>query len=373
MRCAPASPPTGRLLLLSFFLFLLLLPSGPAPARALAQPLPDDTEGAAIRGPACGPPAPASDADALELEPEPELAELRALRARLSRLVDAVDARARQRRRRGRAAASAPPVLLDCDGPACVARAVLRKAAYAARVARRGNRPGEDESGDGERKRARSGRPGAAASPAGRGGCGALPPPLLLMLLLLIPAIVVGCVAAVRCRRDCAGTGRRRRRRGSSPSLLLPVHEPAVPDQPWRRVRGCGFAGWQPEGMATPADEQRPGPVEKGGEPLRCGLDGREKAGGLQTESGGTEKRRCSDREAGDRYVDEPSVTRVAEHQDGMVVEEVGYVEEEDEYGDEDDDEELLLTLGDEIASFRSALELVEGMVAAQEERSRRV
>ncbi|KAL2177180.1 uncharacterized protein P884DRAFT_277936 [Thermothelomyces heterothallicus CBS 202.75] len=395
MRCAPAAPPTGGLLL--FFLLLI----GPAPTRALPQPLPEATEGAAISGLVSTTPAAQEsgvavpgqsmlisgggggggeedlwsprgrESDSFDLEVELELAELRALRVRLSRLADEVDARAQRLGRvagqeaAAAAAAAAPaPALVDCDGPACVARTVLRKAGYAVRAVRLGD--GDDDDDDPEPR----GRPETVGPDGGGGGSGrreGTEPPTLLRwpLGLLLMVIIMGCcVAAAGRLRNRAVTRRRRR---APPSL--PFHEPEVPHQPPRRFHGGALTWWRPqrvvpERQITSADERRP--VEKGGGPWHRCLDDREEEDDPGKEKGGDdEKRPCLD-EGSDRYVDEPSVTEVAEHGSGAVVEEVDYYLEEEE-------EEELLTLGEEIASFRSALELVEGMVAAQEERLRRV
>ncbi|AEO55446.1 hypothetical protein MYCTH_2299295 [Thermothelomyces thermophilus ATCC 42464] len=399
MRCAPAAPPTGLLL------FSLLL-TGPAPTRALPQPLPEATEGAAISGlvsttPAAQEPGVAvpgqsvlisgggggggeedlssprgRESDSFDLEVELELAELRALRVRLSRLADEVDARAQRLGRvagleAAEAAAAAPaaapaPALVDCDGPACVARTVLRKAGYAVSAVRLGDGDGDDDDDNNDpepRGRPETVGPDGGGGGSGRGeGTGTEPPTLLRWPLGLLLVVIMGCVAAAGCLRNRAVTRRRRR---APPSL--PFHEPEVPYQPPRRFQGSPPTWWRPqrvpERQITSADEQRP--VEKGGGPWHCCLDDWEEEDDLGKEKGGDEKRRCLD-EGSDRYMDEPSVTEVAEHNSGAVVEEVDYELEEEE-------EEELLTLGEEIALFRSALELVEGMVAAQEERLRRV
>ncbi|KAK4246399.1 hypothetical protein C7999DRAFT_33205 [Corynascus novoguineensis] len=352
---------------------------------------------------------------------ELELAELRALRTRLAQLAEEIDARAKWLAQIAKQTPSATVVtstsVADCDEPRCVARGVFRKVRYAigailSRDADNGGGGGSDDVGleDDDRKpgsqtkaptetnnpsisprRGGDGHGGdnssTAATPQQQHGLEAvttlekeendgndgndgndetnLPPTFQSVVSVLLAqlnwqlsllAIVLGCCyASMRWFRNRVVLRRLR--------SLLPLREPGVPVRQSMRPCDGAYDSWRswraPEGRGTLRPQERL--VEKGESCHFC--MGQEEEGNSNEKVYEDEKGLYWD-EKSDRYEVEPAATDDAANDRGMV-------EEEEEEEDDDDDDEEPLTLGEEIASFRSALELVEGMVAAQEERIR--
>ncbi|KAL2200380.1 hypothetical protein P885DRAFT_57258 [Corynascus similis CBS 632.67] len=418
MRCL--SPTTGLVLLLIWV---------PTLSHALSQTLPEASEKVPTSNlgsrPATQEPTVASNQNVLVLDREDvassgnqessrelELAELRALRIRLTRLAEEVDARAKWLAQITKQTPSATVVtatsVADCDDPGCVARGVFRKVRYAigailSRDVNSGGGGGGDNVGleDDDRKpgsqtKAPTETNNTSISPRhggdGHGGDNSstaatsqqqhgqeavttlekegnngndeagLPPTFQGVVSVLLAqlnwqlsllAIVLGCCyAAMRWFRNRVVLRRLR--------PLLPLREPHVPVRQSMRLYDGVYDGWRswwaPEGRVTLSPQERL--VEKGESCHYC-MD--------REEEGNSNEKRYEDEkglywdEKSDRYEVEPAATEDAANDTDMV-------EEEEE--DDDDDEEPF-TLGEEIASFRSALELVESMVAAHEERMR--
>ena len=273
---------------------------------------------------------------------ERELAELKALRGRLASLAKEVDARALRLAAGVRSTAGGGSALVDCDGPRCVLRAVRRKAGYAVQALRVGGGGG---SGGGEeeqnRHRRRQRRDGTESEPdlEHQGG-------VVEGFDLLVHRLLFSIVAVFTVQHMAIGVG-----------LMLLCFAVLWCGSLCRDVLRKAACGWlwrwraqegriRLESEAVPVDWSL---AEKEEEYLD------EKRGGPgEEERYGNEKARFDE----ERYRDEYAP---------LVDEDVEVVEDSEEY----EANEERLALGDELASFRSAVELVESMVAAADERNR--
>ncbi|KAH6856777.1 hypothetical protein B0I37DRAFT_368322 [Chaetomium sp. MPI-CAGE-AT-0009] len=279
----------------------------------------------------------------LESRLELELAELKALRAQLASLAKEVDTRAL------RLATSVGPTdrsaLADCDSPACILRAVRRKAGYAVEALRLNRGDGDDGggylSGQQRRRRRRQDVTDSYPEPEPQGG-------VVEGLDLLIHRLLLCILAVFTVQHVAIGAG-----------LMLLCFAVLWCGSICRDALGKAMSGrWRPwrarEGRIRLGDEEAVdwGLTEKGEERLD------------EKQSNPGEEERNRDEKAGfdeERYRHEYVSSWVED------VEVVEAAEDNDIAGGDEEP----LTLGDEIASFRSALELVENMVAATEERHR--
>lgn len=275
-----------------------------------------------------------------------------------------------------------PSGITDCDGPVCVVQALLRKAKYAAATLSNNDDddvvdhiPEEQES-QATLTSASTTSPSSLASAAATGHDRREPEtsdaesdhlhhpiPLPLLIILLTVSIPIALfltwefASFVRNLRRQLGHGGART---TPPEPLLPLYhteagccgqhragDRKVRRRPWWPVwMWCvGLVGLRLKGEESQLRE------------CRCGGDGEryldEKRGHLDEEEG------CWGEKGED-----------LDEKEGNFDEKEGCLDEEGPYPDEQESEELL-SLGDEIASFMSALELVEGLVAAEEQRSR--
>jgi hypothetical protein len=264
---------------------------------------------------------------------ELQLAELKVLRAQLSSLAKEVDARALRLATSVRSAGAS--ALVDCDGPVCVVRAVRRKAGYAVEAFRVVGRDGADQDLPGQHRRHRRDTTDSDANLEHQSdvveGLDLLMHRLLLSIVAVFTiqhvAIGVGlvllCFAVLWCGSLCRG-----------------VLNKAACGGWWRwRVReGKIRLGSEEVVDGDLAEKEEEYLDEKRGEP------GEEE--GYRNEKAAFNEERYRDEYT--PWVDED-------------------VEDSEEYGTDDE----RLALGDELASFRSAVELVESMVAAVDERHR--
>ncbi|KAK3292271.1 uncharacterized protein B0H64DRAFT_225467 [Chaetomium fimeti] len=343
---------TGLLLLLNVPTFtnglpnpLLEAPGAGASASALTSPPPSLTVPGARTPASQEVPIPRKDngEDSLESRLELELAELQALRAQLASLTKEVDTRAV--RLAARVGPTDRSALVDCDGPTCVFRAVMRKAGYAVEALRRNGGDGDggddDEYLPGQQRRHRRQEDAADSYPD-------LEPrdEVVKGLDLLIHKLLFSILAVFTIRHIAIGAG-----------LMLLCFVVLWCGSLCRDALGKATGSWwQPwrarEGRIRLGDEEAVdwGSAEKG----------EERFDGKQGEP-------CEEEEG---YWDE----KAGFDEEGYQGEYVPFVAEDAEIFEDNDNEEgdeEQLTLGDEIASFRSAVELVENMVAAAEERQR--
>jgi hypothetical protein len=266
---------------------------------------------------------------------ELQLAELKVLRAQLASLAKEVDARALRLATSVRSAAAS--ALVDCDGPACVVRAVRRKAGYAVEAFRVVGRDGADQDRPGQHRRHRRDTTDSDADLEHQSG-------VVEGFDLLMHRLLLSIVAVFTIQHVAIGVG-----------LILLCFAVLWCGSLCRDVlskAACGGWWWRArEGRIKLENEEvvDGGLAEKEGEYLD------EKRGGPGEEEVYRNEKAAFNEEG---YRDEYTP---------WVDEDVEVVEDSEEYGADDE----RLALGDELASFRSAVELVESMVAATDERHR--